>query len=278
MPFDVIDFIPSPEVREECRRVGKIFSTREKAAIVSRSHRPMKERLDAYLAIAQEDDEYQRTFRPITEWMHGKLESFTNTEDGYVFFSNRRGIFHGHLDSWVSSVFKPVFDRCKEHDEDTKFMITKAAVDREYYKTAFFDPNGQIIHISEFNQKHLRGYDPERQLNAYHPQIPCPFKKGDLVCYYLNSETPLIFLEREEQMRFKHIGEDPFTGRLFTCSGVLYSQLIFYMKELPQGELLIAQKAVLGESDFVSALNLILRNRLESELNELDAYHEMGIL
>jgi len=43
MPFDVLDFIPPPEVREECRRVGKVFTTHEKAMIVSWSDKPMQE-------------------------------------------------------------------------------------------------------------------------------------------------------------------------------------------------------------------------------------------
>ena len=277
MQFDVINFIPSLDVREECQRVGKTFNTHEKAAIVSRSHKPMKDRLDAYLAIGEEDDEYHKTLKPITDWMHSKLESFTTTVDGYVFFSNRRGFFHGYLDSWVSSTFEPVFDRCKGLIEDSEFMITKAAIDQEFYETAFFDANGSIIHICEFSQKHLKGYDPEKQLNAYNPEIPCPFRKGDLVCYHFEPETPMIFIEQQVQMRFKHIGEDYETGRLFTCSGILCNQLSYYKKELPQGELLIAQKAVLGKLDFISALNLIWKCRLEKEMNELDDFHGMDI-
>jgi len=49
MPFDILDFIPSPDVREKCKRIGKTFSTREKIVVVFWSDRLMKDRTEFYL-------------------------------------------------------------------------------------------------------------------------------------------------------------------------------------------------------------------------------------
>ncbi len=88
--------------------------------------------------------------------------------------------------------------------------------------------------------------------------------------YDFESDSPMVFLKQEEQQRFQYIGEDYLTGRLFTNSAVLRNRLIYYKDEIPYGELRIAQKAVLGEVDFVDGLNLIQRYRCEMELNEID--------
>jgi len=206
---------------------------------------------------------------PITDWMSGKLESFMNMDDGCVFFSGRSDLIGG-LDSCVNTEFKPVFEYCNECSAgEYRIMITKSAVNREYYETAVFDLNGEISHIREYSPKHKNGYDPEKQLNAYQPEFPCPYKKGDIVCYHFIPEEPMVFLEQQELMRFQYIGED-YSEHLYTGSGLLYDQVIYYKQELPYGELQIARKSVLGELDFVSALNLIEKCRLEKELDKLD--------
>jgi len=268
MPFDVIDFIPSPDVREECRRVGKTFNTREKAAIVFWSNKPMKERIGAYITIGEEDREYQKNLSPIVEWMRDKLESFPKSEEGFIFFSGNRGTFTGQLEYCVNTAYMPILERCKESiGIGNQIMVTKAVVNRDYYQLAFLNTDGEIMNICEFSSEFKSGHDPEKRLNTYRPYIPCPFKKGDMVCFFFNDTEPMIFMEREDQLRFKYIGEDCLTGCIFKSASALYSQLIYYQDELPNSELQIIQKAVRGELDFVSAYNLMRKSRLE-KLNE----------
>jgi len=271
MELDVLNFIPSPDVREECKRIGKTFSTREKIAVVFWSDRPMKDRTDAYEIIGREDSEHQKKLLPIITWMRNTLGSFPKTEDGYVFFSGKRSVFTGHLDSCVHTTFSSALKRCQEcYNTEGKIVITKAAVDRDYYQTAFLSLDGIINHICIFDSRHQNGYDPEKKLNPPHPNIPCPFKKGDSVCFWFDPENPMVFLEQEEQMCFKYIGEDFLTGRLSKGLSCPCAQLMYFKHELPHGELQVAQKAVRGEIEFIDAVNLIQSCRNEAELIDLD--------
>ena len=297
MPFDAIDFIPSSDVRTECRRLGKTFTVCEKLNIVRWSDRPMRDRIEAYFEIGKAVEEYLNG-AGIRDWPgHGRefrdadaallgvirqtaaemrrmLEEFPKSTEGFVFYSGREENITGFLSSCVSTSFDSALERCQRNQEpERRIKIVKAAVDREYYLAAFIE-RGAIIGIDEFSPEHRHSFDPERNFKSDSFYIPIPFKKGDAVCACAHPDAPMIFWEQDEWMNFKYLEENDRTGQFHAMWGWPCCDLMFYRDALPDGELQIIQKALRGECDFITAFHQIQSARCRQEMDELDEWLE----
>ncbi|HPG20415.1 MAG TPA: hypothetical protein PLG58_07480 [Flexilinea sp.] len=275
MPFDVLDFIPSPEVREECWSVGKVFTTREKAAIVSWSDKPMQERINAYQAIGEEGIELQNDLFPLANRMRQMLKSFQKSEEGFIYFFGDLHHFNGFLHCCADTVLDTILEASKANGNFQQgFRVVKTAVGQNNYSTARFDQNRDIIDIFEVSPQQPNRDDPEEPLREEFIFVPTPFRKGDLVCFKNRPDDPMIFTGQEPNMHFKAIQENHFTGRIEPVEDRPSFHLTYFRQTLPHSELKITAQALRGELDFVTAFDLLRSYRCNKELDQIDKQFE----
>lgn len=275
MTFNIMEFIPSPEVREACIQAGRVFSAREKACITACSSQPLNRRILAYRAIAQEDETLRPQLLCVADQLSRLNGEFQTETAGAVYMTqvlqNRNS--WEEEDVFADLSFEAAYARGMEISKGERgFFVFKAIPGRKDVVRALFWPEGTLGGICIREESGQEPY-PELDLMAKEIKVPLPFVKGDLVCDCFRPDEPLIFLGDDFSGSGCRVLANRTDGGLYETS-VTTLRLVHYKNNLSYGELQIAQKAVRGEIGFFAAHELLNGCMFERKLGRIDLRYQ----
>lgn len=225
--MDIYTFLNSRDVAQHCRKINKVWTPFEMAALISRSNRPISEKHTAWRELMNAYPDMpikeNRVFKRY-ESFHEKLVELINYEERtialfmksesdavYTYKVWQNGECHRHAES-VYSTYDKVWAAVRadwERDEASEIVISKMFSDDMGKFNIHADYDGNIYSIYSFGEEQS-SKDSIGLFNSQYIDIPVPFKRGDILTTSLtpldeNKKIILVLdcLDRDDSVSFE---------------------------------------------------------------------------
>lgn len=235
--FDVIDYINSSAIADYCRRISYRFSYPDMAYLIwaSRKH-SLAEKHTAWKSLidTQPDTQIQeRPWTPYIESLHGFLRQYMKlqSECVSVFLQNESGCVYSYcirypeeqpeyrdysifsdFQTCLMAVQTEVSDETGSCDEDSSYIqirkqwICKTHRDQPKYMKVHINPSGRIMGLDEIiGIVRETDFDILDAFRGMWPEIPAPFRRGDVLISRNDRHYPVMPFVLEEIMNWEGV-------------------------------------------------------------------------
>jgi hypothetical protein len=243
--MDIYSFIPSRDIEEHCRKIGRDFNPLECAVIISNSDKTLAEKHAAYQYIIDNmldmsipeslhwhyHESLHDVLRSLLEWETAQIKRFEDYSVGSESFVylvtariNGEPTYSSINDNKAYSTPEKALDALREHwerDEVDSFKISKVWVDSEKCVEFYMTYDGEYIFFYTNDYADITEYP----LDLIFIDVPVPFVKGDIVAIK-GTNTPYVLdmMPQFDKRYPDHVSGKLGDGSDFMMSGYSYDE------------------------------------------------------